>query len=776
MELNELVFNKYQTPLNELTMAGLSREARQELYENLQGIELVRRMISPERKRAKDLPKDDLGRIKVEVTNPHILEDMDYFRPAALRYMQTGKYCHYFPSKNPNSKYMQFWKEEKRRCLEGYVREKDGEWIPGFYYYYLNYSPILLSEERLRAEGKKGNLASDRVRGFPDVWDGDYLYFHYIDQAFNDHGAHGVVLKTRGRGYSFKTSSMLVRNALFIEESSSYGLAFEKEYLVKDGLLTKAWANLDYMAATTDLPRRRLKDSIMEKRIGYKEVGSEVEKGLKSLIQGVSLKDDPDRARGKRGQLYLFEESGKFPGLEKAWGICRMSVEDGRKVFGTMIAFGTGGTEGADFEALNKFFYSPQAYNIMPLPNVYDRNVDPTRSTCGFFAPEYMNRALCYDSDGNSDVIKALLEVVERRDKIRKHQSDPQALTQDMADLCLTPQEAVMRVGGTVFPIADIVAYLETIRPDIVKFTAGHQVGRLTSRPDGMFDWQPDQDLRVIRKFPIQAKDKREGAIEIFQMPKALDGTGRPPLYRYIAGIDPVDDDEAPTSISLCSIFIFDTFTEQIVAEYTGRPALSTDFYEVARRLLIFYNAIANYENDKKGLYAYFDQKNSLHLLADNPKILQDMQYIRGHSLGNKRKGTPSNKKVNSWGRRLQAEWMIREYKGVDEHASMMLHTIRSTAYLEECLLWNPEGGNYDRISAMGMCLILFEDVKKYVMQLQEEGPAETREGVYSDDWFSRNDPRGGGDDPLAGYRKFEQLQRDLARLGYKVSINQRDK
>ena len=35
-----------------------------------------------------------------------------------------------------------------------------------------------------------------------------------------------------------------------------------------------------------------------------------------------------------------------------------------------MIAFGTGGTEGADFEAMEEIFYNPAAYDCMDYDNV----------------------------------------------------------------------------------------------------------------------------------------------------------------------------------------------------------------------------------------------------------------------------------------------------------------------------------------------------------------------------------------------------------------------
>lgn len=107
-----------------------------------------------------------------------------------------------------------------------------------------------------------------------------------------------------------------------------------------------------------------------------------------------------------------------------------------------------------------------------------------------------------------------------------------------------------------------------------------------------------------IRDFPHK-NNKIEGAIELFELPKIDRATGNPYDDRYIAGADPYDNDEADT-MSLGSIFILDSWTDKIVAEYTGRPMLAEDYFEICRKLCLFYNARLNYENNKKGLFGYF--------------------------------------------------------------------------------------------------------------------------------------------------------------------------
>ena len=156
-----------------------------------------------------------------------------------------------------------------------------------------------------------------------------------------------------------------------------------------------------------------------------------------------------------------------------------------------------------------------------------------------------------------------------------------------------------MRVEGTIFPISDLKDYLAQIMPNITKFTSGHYYGTLHISIDGEIQWKISEAAKekVIKDYPIKDNKNKEGAIEIYQMPIKLDN--KTDRFRYISGIDPIDDDHSTTN-SLGSIFILDRYQDIIVAEYTGRPATANQFYEICYRLLRFYGAVANYENDKK--------------------------------------------------------------------------------------------------------------------------------------------------------------------------------
>lgn len=136
--------NDRQTPVTDELLSMYPPEVGESLMEALATRPYVRNLVSKGRRRAKDMPRDGRGRVVVDFENPHILEGMDYFRPAARRFEETGRYTDLRPNGSPNSEYGRWLREERRRCWEGYVREEDGEWVTGYLYWYLNYCPIML--------------------------------------------------------------------------------------------------------------------------------------------------------------------------------------------------------------------------------------------------------------------------------------------------------------------------------------------------------------------------------------------------------------------------------------------------------------------------------------------------------------------------------------------------------------------------------------------------------------------------------------------------------
>ena len=713
-------FNKYQTPLTDELLNSLPQEVKEQLLDVLNNVEFVKRLVSPNRQYAKDRPRDSKGRIIVDIANPHIVEDIDYFRPTAIHYQKHGTFTNLRPNANPNSEYGRWIREEKRRCWEGYVRESDGEWVTGYMYWFLNYSPIMLS--KVIAGTKRAN----RVEDFPEFWEGIYLRFHYMEQAANgglynsfEGGEHCAELASRGKGKSFSLASILSHdfilgvNEVAHHKVMSVVTAYQKEYLTKDGVLNKFFSMVNFCSEHTQFPRRRLKSSMQEMTwvMGYKDVELDIERGTLNNVLGVSSKDDESKLRGKRAAHILIEEFGTFPRLTDMYNVLTPSVEEGDIVFGQIYMLGTAGDNESDFAGAQEIMYNPKGYRMYALPNVFDKN-NQGKPNFVFFFPGYLNRKGCYNKDGVSDVVKALIEILLNRYTKKYNSSDPNTIIKVIAEVPITPAEAIVKTGVNMFPASDLTERLQQLDNNPREYDDVY-VGELSIGKSGEVEFRPGYS-QPIREFPHK-DNKIEGALEMFQLPEIDKSTGKPYNGRYIAGCDPYDDDAANT-MSLGSVFILDLWTDKIVAEYTGRPLFADDFYEICRRMCLFYNARMNYENNKKGLFSYFSRNNCTYLLTDQLEFLRDKHLIKDVGYGNKAKGTNATQAINAYGRNLLRSWLLRptivvqEVDGEPQEIAIpALFTLRSRALIKELINYNSQG-NFDRVSSMGMLMLLRED------------------------------------------------------------------
>ena len=194
--LKNIQTNEFQTKITDELLQNIPEEVQEQLYDILCNVQFIQNLISPNRPRAKDLPRDEKGRIIINLTNPHIIEDSDYFRQSAIHFMKHGCYTFLKPNSNPNSAYRKHWDEEIRRCLEGYVRESDGEWVTGICYWYLNYCPMMVN---MIQEGKKKAI---RKESMPFFFEGCYWRFHYLNQA-REKGHHAIELAKRGAAHPY---------------------------------------------------------------------------------------------------------------------------------------------------------------------------------------------------------------------------------------------------------------------------------------------------------------------------------------------------------------------------------------------------------------------------------------------------------------------------------------------------------------------------------------------------------------------------------------------
>lgn len=689
------------------------------------------------------------------------------FREAAIYFNKYKRYDDGVPGTLYHRKY---WEQELERMEYGYT--SGGIRITGLHYGYLNYGRIIAVQEIDAVKNKLYGQVSKtrdvhakkvgkRQESFADFWDVDWMYYTALDIArFGmikeeydklpiclhiqedslGGGLHLVWLKPRGVGASWKGAWIATQTFCTVRQSKVYMLASDKTFLEDDGLFSKYLLQKDWLIDNAlGLGKKseyKYSNADMHYRASVKING--VERGFMSEVMGVSLKDDYQKSRGKRGQFIFYEELGKFPNAHKAWQINRQSMEQLNTTFGTMLGFGTGGTEGSDFESIRLMIYDPKTYGCLAFDNIHDEGYLGTK--CGFFTPAYYDIGLV-DSNGNSLVSETKLIQQIERDTL-KEAVDPNALPMYKAEKPWTIQEAILETGRNIFLSEGLInhkKWLEATRMDKQLRTVGEfeRVG---------FDlkFKPNPDLKPVDNFPHIPKEDNSGAAVIYNMPYRKDGKIPTGLYKIC--VDTYRHD-ASTGDSVGAAYVieqFNNFTpskgDRIVASFVGRPEEQETFNENLFYLAEFYNAEIAFENDEPGdVVGYAKRKKKLQYLAEEFKLGFDEEIKT--SEGSRRKfgmhmGSGKDNKRKKQGDIFIKAWLYT-VRGTRMTASGVMetvynyHTILDIALLEEIIQYIIDA-NRDRVSALRVGVY-----HQHELLYNEETPKNPSTKVR-DDFFER--------------------------------------
>lgn len=742
--MENVKFNKCQTPLEDLHLEKYPSEVVEQFWDFLNNVPFIRWMISPDRPLVSELPRDSEGRAIIDITHPPILEDSDYFRPSALAFKRNkGRYTTLRPNANPNSDFGKWLYSQRERGWNGYCNPATGMWVTGDYYWMLNFCPMHLVENE--------NDIDIRTVAHPRFWDGQFLMSHYFLQA-RTHGHHAAELASRGKGKTSFGGGLLAKRCIIGESENNKTevqcmvTAVDRTKLMDTNQILRVFKdNLDHCAKYTQFASHRLKssDQEMEWKMGFKKAGSEVEYGSKNSVSGIITGVNQDKLNGSRGVLYLIEEAGIFKNLTSMYNMIRPSVEHGSKVFGEIFAYGTAGDDQSDFTAFAGMFYSPEGYNLEPLNNVFDKE-GQGRKKCCFFFPAYLNYdESCIDKNGNSDVSKALLMILYDRYKVKYGTTDINTIVKRISQYPIVPQEAMLRSHGNIFPVTELNERLNQLDNDPNAFDDVYVGELVQDNKTGEVKFNPTIDL-PIRDFPTK-DNKVKGALEIFEMPKK-NGEGKIPAGRYICSADPYDADCSNT-MSLGSIFVMDLWTDMIVAEYTGRPTFAEDFYEICRKLCLFYNCRCMYEQNVMGMFSYFSSHNATHLLAETPEYLVQRNMISSIGYGNKSVGIRATTPIINGAFKMIQTWLRKPIVSIETDAEgnnnevtiPNLYRIKNRALLKELVLWNPQD-NFDRIMSL-VQLMLYREEKMVLYHGYLRHTEEVSSGMEKDDYWDKNYP-----------------------------------
>lgn len=654
---------------------------------------------------------------------------------------------------------MEFWKTQKRRCIEGYW--SSGKWMPGPLYYYINFHKILFEDESsvsqaiglpwLRDIDWELFLYYEECRGFSgfskdtkntcdrkygpekdisirlgriteaEANSKNYIpareYLHRIHgkdlgkPLYKNSAKHFMSIQSRGGGKSYSSSGIADHNFLF-DGATDYDIYLErkkiKEYIASDTIVgaidTKYSSPLikKCKVAFEHLPGGyRISDEeyhpspLMVTYSGSLAANREYASKTGSLLRHKTFKDNPLAANGTRPNLVVLDEVGFMYNIKESWGAIEATQASKQKKNLVIWALGTGGlVSGKAALYAESIFRNPDDYNCLVFDDEYEN-----RGTIGYFVPYWKTLNEFKDKPNlitDEDAARAYIQ--HRRDEAKKS-NDPSVYQTEIINGPVVPSEAFLIVEGSYFPTLLLKNQLSEVEGGkYKKYMESSFKGVLFFNDQNKVDFRTLQDAQPIRNYPLGKTENKEGCVEIWMKPQTNE-YGVVPYGTYIAGIDVVDKAKSTTN-SLPSIVLMNRFTRQIVAEYTGRTDDPNDFYEICRKLLLYYNATGMYEQNLIGMFTHFEKKKCLYLLSDTPYQLRNSDTYKEGT--NTSKGISATGRVNSTARDYIKSWLLETVSTNSE--KRVIETIYSPAILKELIMWNPDG-NFDRVSSLGMLM-----------------------------------------------------------------------
>ena len=388
-----------------------------------------------------------------------------------------------YPKLRPGTiEYRNWWKIQKGRILNGY-KPAGGTWIPGNYYFYLNFGKI----HGLPPGAKRKTMISPIYR------DQDHEYFQTVHKCKED-GQGLICLKARRKGFSYMNVNILLHEWTCYGHSEN-GLGAQKEEYVQD---FRKKLMLSYSELPKYLQNKMLRDNedIMMSGYKQKENGIWIEKGMKSMLH-FRVMDKPGAFRGTSLNYMVFEEAGEFLKLRRAYQANEECFREGAIQFGTPIIGGTANQINVDSDDFMEMFYNAEDYNLVPL-----------------FIPASKVYGGYFDADTGISDTKGAEEDIKRRAEAKKQGNVLENYYAFMQEMPLVPEDAFSKVGDSPFDLTKINEQIANINTNkafqIVqrgklewpKAKGKYQFGGkpVWVRDDGTIDEEnPDKD-----KFPFE--------------------------------------------------------------------------------------------------------------------------------------------------------------------------------------------------------------------------------------------------------------------------------
>lgn len=622
----------------------------------------------------------------------------------------------WFPyQKEPNAilepdLFIAYWKNEKDRLIDGFYLANRQVYISGWLYWHTVYWTIELSTE---INGK-----AYKTIGTPHFRDTDWEMSLNKEEAEKQHKIIELV-GARGFGKTVWDASIAgYYYTLFNNAEICISGAYANDIKIVTDKIETGLTNLHPV-----FKKQRIQSNwTKEVRAGFKDkktgTPSDQSSNSRIVIRNFEEGNNTMACNGLRPKFHVVDEIGKIKNFKPCvldTIPCWINEKTG-DYLAVIILSGTGGDMEVGQDA-GELFFNPDEWNILSFNDEWENRgkigwfMPVTKALSKYKNPESLSSFLGInhkDLDRVSILVSDKQKVIDefvipRRKKAEK--AGQTSLTKEKAYYPLVPSESFLVISQNPFNTDNAQHQQIRLRENQIKgipVKIYHDGNKLTHD----ISHKP-----IVEKFPSKAGDQLDAAIVMYEPPIL-----NPPWGLYVAGIDPYNQEDAQSSDSLGSCYIFkrihsissELYQDMFVASYTGRPDSIFDWYENVRNMLKYYNAIALCENENVGFIQYMKLKNDDHYLADQPNWLKE---IHPNTKVDRNKGlhvTPKIRQYLNTNLKAYLDEVVNETKdektGSIIHSQLGIHKVMDPLLLEEVIKYN-SSGNFDRIVAASLAV-----------------------------------------------------------------------
>jgi hypothetical protein len=556
--------------------------------------------------------------------------------------------------------YRDWWNIQLDRCKNGY-KPTNGSWIPGAYYFYINFCQIQRLDEK----------TNRKVIGCPAYRDQDHEYFLEVEKAVK--GGYGLIIgKARRKGFSFNNMGIALHEYSFFS-GTQIGVGSEVDTYVQDfrDRLVESYYSLPKELRLNHLHNNS--DMLMSGyKVKDKDTGQWIEEGAKSIIHWRVMDPTGKKSpfRGLSLSKAFFEEFGEFRSGKKHYFSSEECWREGSKQFGVPIIGGTSNQISNESEDYFEMFNNPERFNLKAL------FIPATKVYYGFFDFK----------TGISDTVGAEVDIERRAaEKLKESKLAYYAFRQEMPT---KPEHMWLKSSMTPFDLDKINAQIAELSTNKTLNIAKRAKIEWPRTPDGK---------KIFGGKPELIYDT-DGPFVVVEPP--LQGF----VNSHVAAVDPYhiadqfEEKENKKRDSKGCMYVYRRFInvdipgDMPVLEYYDRPDTKEEFYENCLKICILYDTKVLVEYNDSGFLEYFERHKMMRYLKERPKSAD----------------APYSQVTNRYGIHMKEYQKRLAIDLIADYIKKNCDDIYFINLLKEFVDFGKK--NVDRVMAFGMCLLHNQD------------------------------------------------------------------